>query len=970
MSRTCSTCLLLLGLASAGLAEDASPRTTWASEVAEVVAAYEAGDTAEVTRLVRRVDPDPWLLADALLVVGRPEVARAFAEGAEGPDTVRLSDYVRKQEGKAPHAALRRAIDAVGREIDPASAEALLGRIDEHMGQGGAFERALAEIQRSALLRRLERNEEAAEACLSAARSAEQLGWLRMAANRYLEGGMLAYADLDFEGMLTAWTRLVPVEHGRGNPVGAATATMWVGNVHVQLGDYPAAQAWFDEAIEIYRAHDVAGDLSLALQNSAEAMLRQGRLAEAQQRLETALGLVRGTEHRDAFADLTMRLGDVAVRLQEYELALERFAQARGIFEELGDEIQIASVVCSLGTVYLHLGSGDRALACMDRGLSMLRAAKARENVCAALANKGWILSELGRPRDACAVLAEAVELAKDIGDPALLHRALVNLAGAYLLTGEHDEAIRLHEEGLTAATHCASDAMRMESHQGLAEAWLAKGDPGRAFRAARRAMEYSSGLVSGLSQRHAASARGQLTGLFTVASEAALAWPSPAALFTVLESARAGALLESLENDEAIRAAGVPQELRARQEEARRAVHGAVLRYQGALAGGVLRDIRQRKSELDAARTELHDAIGRIQRTAKAAASVLYPEAAALEDVQAELEEGDAYVLYSLLGERAVALVIASQEARIVDLGPSESLVALASERFDDPATDPSSAIAALGARLIQPLALTPATRRLLISPDGVLGYVPFGALAEGRTVAFIPSATAYRLLRASLAEPGRGVLALGDPDYRLPLDTSSAVAVRGNMVLAPLPATRREAQSVGDVVLLGAQATPSGVFAALRARERWQAIHFACHGLLDVENPLQSALALSFEEGGNNLLTCVDVFQRRIPADLVVLSACATGRGRVYRTEGIVGLTQAFMLAGAPRVLVSLWKVDDAATCELMTRFYGLWRPKQGAGLPPAEALAQAQAAVRAQERWRHPHYWAAWVLWGLPE
>ena len=967
MTRTCSICLLLLGLTSAARAEEASPRTTWAADVAQVVAAHEAGDRAEVVRLARRVDPDPWLIADALLVVGRPEVALACAEG---PDTARLPDYVRKQAGKAPHAALRRVIDAVGREVDPATAEALLGRIDEHMGQGGAFERTLAEIQRSTLLACLERNTEAAEACLSAARAAEQLGWLRMAANRYLEGGMLAYADLNFEGMLTAWTRQIPIEHGRGNPVGAATCTMWVGNVHVQLGDYAAAQAWFDEAIGIFRAHDVPGDLALALQNSAEALTRQGRLAEAQQRLETALDLVRGTEHQDAVADLTMRLGNVAVRLREYELALERYVQAREMFEALGDDTQIANVVGNLGLLSVHLGNGDQALVYTDQALEMLGAPKARESICAVLANKGFILSELGRLQEACTVLAEAVKLAKDIGDPALVHRALVNLAGAFLLTGERDEAIRLHEEGLTAAARCASDAMLMESHQGLAEAWLAKGDPARAFRAARRAMEYSSGLVSGLSQRHAASARGQLTGLFTVASEAAIAWGNPAALFTVLESARAGALLESLENDEEIRAAGVPPDLHRRQEERTRAVQGAVLRYQRALAAGVLRDIRKQKSELDARRTDLHDVIGRIQRTAKAAASVLYPQAAALEDVQAELGEGDAVVLYSLLGERAVALVIGSEEARIVDLGPSESLVAAASGRLDDPSTDPSPVIAALHARLIQPLALTPATRRLLISPDGLLGYVPFGALAEGRSVAFIPSATAHRLLRETRTEPGRGVLAVGDPDYHLPLDTSSAVAIRGNMVLAPLPATRREALRVGDVVLVGAQATPSGVFAALRARERWQAVHFACHGLLDVEDPLQSALALSFEESGDNLLTCADVFQRRIPADLVVLSACATGRGRIYRTEGIVGLTQAFMLAGAPRVLVSLWKVDDAATCELMTRFYGLWRPKRGPGLPPAEALAKAQAAVCAQERWRHPHYWAAWVLWGLPE
>jgi CHAT domain-containing protein len=89
--------------------------------------------------------------------------------------------------------------------------------------------------------------------------------------------------------------------------------------------------------------------------------------------------------------------------------------------------------------------------------------------------------------------------------------------------------------------------------------------------------------------------------------------------------------------------------------------------------------------------------------------------------------------------------------------------------------------------------------------------------------------------------------------------------------------------------------------------------------------------------------------------------------------KSEGLVGLARAFMFAGAPRVLGSLWKVDDDATRALMTRFYELWNPADGKpGLPTAEALRRAQALVRddpAHPQWRHPYYWAAWVLWGLP-
>ena len=91
------------------------------------------------------------------------------------------------------------------------------------------------------------------------------------------------------------------------------------------------------------------------------------------------------------------------------------------------------------------------------------------------------------------------------------------------------------------------------------------------------------------------------------------------------------------------------------------------------------------------------------------------------------------------------------------------------------------------------------------------------------------------------------------------------------------------------------------------------------------------------------------------------------AVGKG--YEAEGIVGFTRAFMMAGAPRAIVSLWKVDDQATRALMVKFYGLWNPKDGSkAIPAATALKKAQEHVRSHDTWKHPYFWAAWQLWGL--
>jgi CHAT domain-containing protein len=280
---------------------------------------------------------------------------------------------------------------------------------------------------------------------------------------------------------------------------------------------------------------------------------------------------------------------------------------------------------------------------------------------------------------------------------------------------------------------------------------------------------------------------------------------------------------------------------------------------------------------------------------------------------------------------------------------------------------------------------------RRLIVSPDGALALVPFPALAPDLEVTLVPSATTHRLLEDLRPAAGSDVLALGDPDYGSPASARVPATLRAGHLL-PLPATREEALAVGDTVLLRERATEAALGEALRSRPRWKALHLACHGLVDAARPLQSSLAITPDPENDGFWTALDVLRTPVPADLVVLSACETGRGRVVAGEGLVGLSRAFFHAGASTVLCSLWKVDDDATRALMTKFYALWNPRPGSGgkgtpseagvapdesrgpkdgagaVGPAAALRAAQAHVREQASWKAPRYWAAWVLWGL--
>jgi CHAT domain-containing protein len=147
-----------------------------------------------------------------------------------------------------------------------------------------------------------------------------------------------------------------------------------------------------------------------------------------------------------------------------------------------------------------------------------------------------------------------------------------------------------------------------------------------------------------------------------------------------------------------------------------------------------------------------------------------------------------------------------------------------------------------------------------------------------------------------------------------------------------------------------------------------KYRIVHFATHGVLDLEHPELSGIVLSLvnEKGQpqDGYLRLHDIYNLNLPAELVVLSACQTGVGKQVKGEGLMALTRGFMYAGARSVVASLWKVDDAATAELMAEFYQQMFTNK---LKPAAALSAAQRKLAQQKRWQSPYYWAGFFLQG---
>jgi CHAT domain-containing protein/tetratricopeptide (TPR) repeat protein len=203
--------------------------------------------------------------------------------------------------------------------------------------------------------------------------------------------------------------------------------------------------------------------------------------------------------------------------------------------------------------------------------------------------------------------------------------------------------------------------------------------------------------------------------------------------------------------------------------------------------------------------------------------------------------------------------------------------------------------------------------------------------------------------------------------------LAAGDAAGANGQLEIPRLPFTRQEA----DRIMKLASAKDSMEALDFRASlatatspelGRYRYLHFATHGYLDSEHPELSAIVLSLVDRNGHaepgFLRANDIYNLKLPADLVVLSACETGLGKEIRGEGIVGLTRGFMYAGSPRVIVSLWSVNDRATEELMAAFYQKLLKEK---LSPAAALRQAQVTMLREKQWTAPYYWAAFVEQG---
>lgn len=739
-----------------------------------------------------------------------------------------------------------------------------------------------------------------------------------------------------------------------------------IGIVHMLRGSYRAALDNLHRSLELKEAAGDRAGLPSTLTNIGIVHVQQGHPELALDYYRRSLDVAEEVGQQARRAGTLNDIGQAYATLERHELALDYYRRALTLHEAAGRRAEVATTFYNIGRTHRARGEVDSATDYLSRSLAIREAINDRPGLAETLVALGDLALERNDPAAALDHANRAARLAGQTGNRESFwqgrvlagrsHEARGALAAASDAYGDAIETIEALRANVTSSERDRQRYFegKLEPYHRLVALLLARGDPSAALGIAERA---------------------RARVLLDVLREG----PADRRLLTADERARERALERRLAE---LRSSLWAEESQAQSDKA------AIERLQAEV-----RSARLAHEEFRSALYAAHPTL-RLQRGDAAAGSV--DAAAAL------LDDSRTALLESVVAENATYLFVVFRsdtdrpsarvqtEAFRLDL-PRDRLTALVHRfrrqletrdlGFQQAARELHDAVLGSAAAVLR------GRTNLIIVPDGALWELPFHALRPGgggyliehASVSYAPSIGVLSELRARRARRARThpprLLALGDP---APEVSDSGLPSLNAPALAPLPDAARQVQALArlygaeqSVVLRGNAASERSLRAASADAS---VLHFATHGLLDNAGPMYSFLLLSGDPAGDaaadGRLEAWEIADLQLPVEAVVLAACETALGRIGPGEGMIGLSWAFFLAGSPRTVASLWKVDAASTTELVLAFHrrfreGLTRDVQWPAT--AGSLREAALSLLRSNRYRHPFYWAGFIIVG---
>lgn len=729
---------------------------------------------------------------------------------------------------------------------------------------------------------------------------------------------------------------------------------------YYNMGQYPQAMDAYQKALTIFRElSDRAGE-GVTLNNIAVVYRNLGQYQKALSSYQQTLVIRRQVGDRQGEATTLNNLAAVYDNLGQYQKALTFYQQALVIFQEVKDRRGEGTTLNNIGFAYQNQGQAQEALTSYQQALTILQETGDRIGIGRTLSYIGLAYSHLGLVQKAQESLEQALLIRREIGDKPGEGVTLDSLGTLYREQGEYQKALNSYQQALKITREVGDRPGEGQTLSNIGSTFLKKGVFTAAIEKLQAAIEVWESLRPGLTDENKVSLFDRQADTYGLLQEALIAQHQIQAALEISERGRARAFAELLSS-----------QLGAVPSETIQSVKPPTF----AQIQQVAADYKATLVEYSIVRNKLYIWVISPQKT-------LNFRQVDIRNLESSLTE----VVLRTLAAAATDRNRGNQPQENLNLNPllkpagipqkeqKEPIVSVANlPRFKNNRLYQSYQI------LIEPIAeLLPKNPndRVIFIPHRSLFLVPFVALQdragnyliEKHTILIAPSVQVLDLTHQRRQHrqqhPASEVLVVGNPTMpSIPVQLGEQP-----MPLSPLLGAEGEALAIarilGTQAITGRQATETAV---VKRMPKAKIIHLATHGLFNELKHLglrvPGAIALTPSDRDDGLLTSEEILHLKLNADLVVLSACNTGRGNIT-SDGVIGLSRSLMSAGASSVVVSLWAVPDVPTELLMTQFYR-WMQQT-----PDKAQALRQAMLTTMKQHPNPSSWAAFTLIGEAE
>ncbi|MDX2042504.1 MAG: CHAT domain-containing tetratricopeptide repeat protein [Acidobacteriota bacterium] len=787
----------------------------------------------------------------------------------------------------------------------------------------------------------------------------------------------------------------------------AAANRVTVGNILNNLGIISRQQGELNQALDYYRRslaikESLGEKIGVArlLNNIGVAYRAMGNETAALRHYQQSLAIAEEIGNRAGAAQTMANIAMVQRALGNYKLALDYCQRGLAISEAVGDKANVSFLLEELGKLYTQEGDYQHAMEVYRKSLTLAEASGQKMEIAIRLLAVGGAFRRLGDEAAAIEHFRRGFELAESIGVPYTARAGLHSLAHLYLHQGKFAEALEMGERSIALAR-------QINNQEGLWGSLVVSGASLRQLKQPEKARQYLEEAIRISESSRAelsAGAREQVhvqgnyfdayINMVMLMVEAGRAEDS----LNFAERAKARVLLDALSAGKADISKSMTEDERRQERRLKDELTNANSRLSRAAQASKPnpQQLADLKTNLEKARLDYESYESRLYaahpelRAQRGEAPIIKTE-----ELAAMVDDKTALLEFTVTGQAAYLFVITKAtgktqpEIRVHTLPIKQDELTKQANDFRQQLASLDLGFRASAKRLHESL-LKPASAqlagktRLVIVPDAALWELPFQALIAGdnrylietAAVSYAPSLTVLREMQSKRNGRGTGLLAFGNPAFNAEAVERATIAKRDEK-LTPLPEAETEVKALAQLhgaasrVFIGAEASE----ARLKSEAANAGIlHFATHGILNDSAPLYSHLALAAgdktEDGQkeDGMLEAWELLRMDLKADLAVLSACETARGKIGAGEGVIGLSWAMFVAGVPSTVVSQWKVESSSTRDLMVAFH---RNLKGAGnkpgLPKSEALRQSVLSLLKKPTTNHPFYWAGFVLVG---